>query len=276
MHGGCDDIPLRGGGVAGGMVEAGGGRLWYEEAGAGPAVLLVHAGGADGRLWDDQWKPLADAYRVIRIDLPGAGRSPVPERPVAPNALLEGLLDRLGVDRAAIVGVSLGGVLAIDFAIGLPERTWALVAVASGPRGAAEAPADHPVREIWRAVGAGELDRAAELFVELWCPLRTSPEVDRRIRRMVEENVGMLAVALDGLLVEPDWSAADRLGEIRVPTLAIWGDADEPGTVQMNELVASRVPGARRVVLPAVDHFVPMRAPERFTAELLAFLGRAR
>jgi 3-oxoadipate enol-lactonase len=261
--------------MASGMVDAGGGRLWYEEAGAGPAVLLLHAGGADSRLWDGQWKPLADAYRVIRLDLPGAGRSPVPERPVAPNALLKGLLDRLDVERAAIVGVSLGGVLAIDFVIGLPERTWALVAVASGPRGAAEAPADHPVHEVWRAVGAGDLDRAAELFIDLWCPLRTSPEVDRRIRRMVEENVGMLAVLLDGLLVEPDWPAADRLQEIRVPTLAIWGDADERGTVRMNQLVASQVPGARRVVLPGVDHFVPMRAPERFTAELLGFLGQA-
>jgi 3-oxoadipate enol-lactonase len=262
--------------VTSGVVEAGGGRLWYEEAGSGPAVLLLHAGGADSRLWDGQWKPLAEAYRTIRIDLPGAGRSPVPERPVAPNALLAGLLDRLGVERAAIVGVSLGGVLAIDFAIGLPERTWALVAVASGPRGAAEVPVDHPVRAVWQAVGAGDLRRAAELFVDLWCPLRSSPELDGRIRRMVEESVGMLAVPLGGLLQQPQWSAAERLGEIRVPTLAIWGDADERGTMRMAELVASRVAGARRVVLADVDHFVPMRAPERFTAELLEFLGRAR
>jgi 3-oxoadipate enol-lactonase len=264
------------GSVASGVVAAGGGLLWYEEAGTGPAVLLLHAGGADSRLWDDQWKPLSAAYRVIRIDLPGAGRSPVPERPVAPNALLEDLLDRLGVDRVAVVGVSLGGVLAVDFAIEHPERTWALVAVASGPRGAAEAPPEHPVREVWRAVDAGDLGRAAELFVDLWCPLRTSPELDRRMRRMVEENVGMLTVIDNGLFVEPEWPAVERLGEIRVPTLAIWGDADEPVTAQLGELLAARVPGARRVVLDGVDHFVPMRAPERFGVELLAFLGRAR
>jgi len=262
--------------MVGGMAEVGGSRVWYEEAGQGPTVLLLHAGGADSRMWDRQWEPLAEAHRVIRFDLPGAGRSPFPEKPFSPDELLEQLLEALGVERAAVAGVSLGGGLAIDFAIARPERTWGLVVVSGGPRGVTDIAFDPRVTEVWSAAAAGDLDRAVELFIELWAPLRTAPEVDGQIRRMVEDNIGMLGMVRQGLVVLPEWSAADRLGEIRVPALVIWGDADDQGVGQAGERLAAGIPDARRVVLPHVDHFVPMRAPEPFTRQLLAFLEHAR
>jgi 3-oxoadipate enol-lactonase len=251
-----------------------GGRLWYEEAGRGPAVLL-HAGGADSRRWDGHLERFARSYRTVRIDLPGAGASPLPDKPYSPNDLFEGLLDALGIDRAAPVGVSAGGGLAIDFALERPQRTWALVVVASGPRGIDDVQLDPRVHAFYQAVGAGDLERAAELFIELWAPLQTSPELDARIRRMVAESVGMLQVLPKGLIELPAWSAAERLGELCVPTLAVWGDRDLPEVGVVAERLVAGVPGARRVVLHEVDHFVPMRAPEPFAREMLAFLGEA-
>jgi pimeloyl-ACP methyl ester carboxylesterase len=82
----------------------------------------------------------------------------------------------------------------------------------------------------------------------------------------------MLEVRPKGLIQMPEWSAARRLGEIDVPTLAIWGDRDLPQVGLVGERLVAGVPGARRVVLHGVDHFVPMRAPEPFAREVLTFL----
>jgi pimeloyl-ACP methyl ester carboxylesterase len=258
--------------MASGYVEFDGGRMWYQEAGEGPAVLLLHAGGADSRMWDGHLERFAQAYRTVRVDLPGAGASPFPDKAFVPNDLLGRLLDVLGIEGAALVGVSAGGGLAIDFAIERPERTWALVVIASGPRGIDDLPPEPRMQAFGRAIAAGDRDRAAELFLQLWVPLRTSPELDGRIRRMVQESIGMLQVRPKGLIHTPAWSAAARLGEVRVPTLAIWGDRDLPQVGLVGERFVAGVPGARRVVLHGVDHFVPMRAPEPFAREVLAFL----
>jgi len=226
-------------------------------------------------MWDGHLERFAQTYRTVRIDLPGAGASPFPDKPYAPNDLLARLLDMLEIDRTALVGVSVGGGLAIDFAIGRPQRTWALVVVASGPRGIDDLSPDPRMQAFSQALAAGDRDRAAELFLQLWVPLRTSPELDGRIRRMVHDSIGMLEVRPKGLIQTPQWSAARRLGEIRVPTLAIWGDRDLPEVGLVGERLVAGVPGARRVVLQGVDHFVPMRAPEPFAREVLAFLEEA-
>ena len=112
--------------------------------------------------------------------------------------------------------------------------------------------------------------------MQVWCPMRTSPEVDEAIRRMVRESIGMLSLLPRGLVRLPDWQAADRLEEIRVPTLAMWGDRDDPALQQVAERLTAAIPGARRVVVPAADHIVPMRAPDRFTDEVLTFLHQAQ
>jgi len=91
--------------MADGWVDFDGGRLWYQQAGQGPAVLLLHAGGADHRMWDGHLERFAQTYRTVRIDLPGAGASPFPDKPYVPNGLLGRLLDALGIQRVALVGV---------------------------------------------------------------------------------------------------------------------------------------------------------------------------
>ena len=261
--------------MASGYVDVEGGRLFYETAGTGPAVLLLHAGGADRRMWDQQWRPFGEVFRAVRFDFPGVGASPFPERSFSPSDHIAALLDFLDIDRAALVGISLGGAVAVDFAIEYPERTWALVAVACGARGLPEGTPDPRALESWSAAAAGDFDRAAELFMEVWCPMRTSPEVDEAIRRMVRGSIGMLSLLPRGLVRLPEWQAADRLDEIRVPTLTMWGDRDHPTLQQLAERLTAVIPGARRIVIPAADHIVPMRAPDRFTDEVLSFLHQA-
>lgn len=258
-----------------GCVEVGGGRLWYEEAGEGPSVLLVHAEAADSRMWDAQWQHFARRFHTIRIDLPGTGRSPYPDGLWDANEYLERLLDRLGVDQVAVVGVALGGTLAIDFAIERPERTWALVAASVSAYGQSDNLSDLRAAEVFTLLVAGRPARAADLYLDVWCPMRTSPELDARIHSMVRDNITMLTQIPNGRMKLADWTSSDRLREIQVPTLVIWGDRDERAVQASTQRLATKVRHAVAMVLPGVDHFVPMRAADIFTTEVLGFLEAA-
>jgi pimeloyl-ACP methyl ester carboxylesterase len=256
-------------------VEVAGGRLWYEEAGEGPSILLLHAGAADSRMWDAQWESFTEKFHTIRVDLPGSGHSPYPEGPWDPNEYVLGLLDRLGVEKVAPVGVALGGTIAVDFAIRHPDRTWALVATSVADHGRADALPDLRSAEVFTLLVAGRPSRAADLYLDLWCPLRTSPDIDARIHEMVHDNITMLTEIPKGYVTLAGWSEGDQLLEIRVPTLVIWGDKDERAVQVGAQRLATRVRHAVAMVLPGVDHLVPMRAPQVFTDEVLNFLVHA-
>ena len=115
-----------------GFADIGGNTLWYESAGAGPAVVLVHSDIADRRMWYDQIEPFLAHGRVVRYDRRGYGLSPLPPGPYSEAGDLDALLDVLGIERAALVGLSMGGATAIDFALTYPDKVTALIPVASG------------------------------------------------------------------------------------------------------------------------------------------------
>src|SRR5690349_12453820 len=104
------------------------GELYYEDAGDGPAVVLLHGGLLDCRMWDDQFEVLAATHRVIRIDVRSHGRSSSAAGDFRHDDDLAAVLDTLGVERAALVGLSMGGRIAFDFAVSRPQRVWALCA----------------------------------------------------------------------------------------------------------------------------------------------------
>jgi 3-oxoadipate enol-lactonase len=247
-------------------------------AGPGPALLLVHAGIADRRMWDDQVEPFADAgWTVVRADLPGFGETPPPARPVALWAVLRDLLDHLGLPRAVVVGCSLGGRAAVELALAAPDRVQALVLVGSGLGGHRfEEPA---LLELWErteaALDRGDHLEAAELEVDTWVagsgrgPEAVGPELRRRVRDML-----LVAYAHGPAdLEEPDPPAAARLGEIGVPTLVVVGEHDRPDIHAMADALAAGIPGAERVVLPGTGHLPSMERPGELNRVVLEFLG---
>src|SRR5690606_30071136 len=119
-----------------GFLDVNGARLYYEDMGSGEAVVFVHAGIADNRMWDDQFALFAESHRVIRYDQRGFGQSPAPKGPFSYHADLHGVMQALGVERAALIGCSMGGMAVVDFALEHPEMTRALVAVCGGISGA--------------------------------------------------------------------------------------------------------------------------------------------
>jgi 3-oxoadipate enol-lactonase len=253
--------------------------LAHEVAGSGPALLLVHAGIADRRMWDGQVGPFAGAgWTVIRADLPGFGETPRPAAPVALWATLGDLLDHLGVERAAVAGASLGGRAAVDLALAAPDRVRALVLVGSSLAG--HRFAEPALFELWdrseAALERGDHEEAARVEIGTWVagmgrgPEAVDPEVGRRVRQM------LLAAYAHGeaSLEEPDPPAATRLGELAVPTLVVVGEHDRPDIHAMADAMAGGIAGAERVVLAGTGHLPNLERPAAFNRVVLEFLGR--
>jgi 3-oxoadipate enol-lactonase len=253
--------------------------LAHEVAGSGPALLLVHAGIADRRMWDDQVEPFAEAgWTVVRADLPGFGETPLPDRPVALWAVLRDLLDHLGVERAVVVGCSLGGRAAIDLALAAPDRVRALVLVGSGLAGRRfQEPA---LFELWdrseAAAERGDLQAAARVEVDTWVVGmgRDREAVDPEVRRRVAEMLLVAYAHGEADLEESDPPAAGRLGQVAAPTLVLVGTHDRPDIHAIADALAGGIPGAERVDLPGTAHLPNMERPEEFNRVVLEFLAK--
>jgi pimeloyl-ACP methyl ester carboxylesterase len=245
-----------------------GGYLYAEEVGAGVAVLLLHAGVTDRRVWDPLVPALADRHQVIRVDSRGYGRSPRPGKPFSLVADAVAVLEALGVERAHVVGLSQGAATALDTALAHPGRVATLTLVAPGLSGY-DWPRLPGYEERMAAYERGDLQGVADGLVRLWAPLSIGPDG----RPVDDLAVTMIRDALDFLLedeLEADEpSAVPRLGEVAVPTLVVLG-ADDLGVItDIGDLLAAEIPGARRVMLAGADHILPLRAPDEL-ASLLA------
>jgi pimeloyl-ACP methyl ester carboxylesterase len=197
--------------------------LHFETAGAGDPLVLVHAGICDSGMWDPQWRSLAGSHRLLRHDMRGFGRSPLRPGPYSNARDLLDVMDAAGFGRAAVVGTSLGGRVALEVALAAPDRVSALVLVGPGLPGHewSQAVRDYGAAED-AAIGRGDLDAAAELNVRFWVdgPLRDDKQVDASVRdhvramqrRALELQVPVWEEADEELLV-PD--LGERLGEIR-------------------------------------------------------------
>jgi pimeloyl-ACP methyl ester carboxylesterase len=254
--------------------------LYAEVAGDGPEIVLLHEGICDSRMWDPQWETFTRSNRVLRFDFRGYGRSPLePGRFASARDAIE-LLDHHGFERAALVGVSLGGRVALEIALAQPDRVAALVLVGSGLPGhewSEELKATWAEEEA--ALHAGNLDEAVELALRTWVdgPRRKPDDVDADVRARVAEMqrrafelwLPWEDEAEEELLVE---DVAQRLGEIRAPTLVLVGEEDVPDIQAIANRLASEIPGARRATIANAAHAPSMEKPREFEQLVLGFL----
>jgi 3-oxoadipate enol-lactonase len=252
------------------VVDVNGARLWYDEAGSGETVLLLHGGLGDSGLWEPVVPFLAERFRTIRTDLRFYGRSTGPNVPWSWENDVVGVLAELGIERAALVGLSLGGRIALDIALAHPKRLWAVVGVAPGLAGHdGEAyTAEHEARY---EAAEDKVEAAMEIDFEVWAPLG----VDDRIRELWRATPDANPLP-DG--VEPQALAGararERLGELNVPTLIVTAKHDPTGFREIGPLVEREAPDARHLELDS-DHYVTLREPELLSSVLLEFLTAA-
>ena len=251
-----------------------GGRLYWEEAGRGPAIVLIHAGLWDRRIWDAQMQPFAQAHRVVRYDLRGFGRSSRLEQPFSARQDLADLLSTLAIDRASLVGCSIGGGLAVDFALEFPRSVSALVAVCAGASGDPTEDDEATILVLEEAealAAAGQVDRALELELDVWTPPGDDPAVDARIREVAFDNKAA-ETAQWSLSQRLDPPAFGRLGDVSVPTLVVAGERDAPVMGPVTDNLATGIIGARKVEVAGADHLPMMRRPQQFNRIVLEFL----
>ena len=261
-----------------GTLETNGARIYYEVEGTGAPVVLIHAGVADLRMWDDQVAALRDSYRVIRYDIRGFGRTETDAVKFSNRADIAALLDHLGERSAHVVGLSRGGQIALDFAIEFPDRVRSLVVAAGGVGGydaGDEAPEGWDQVEAWTE--AHDWVPVAEWETAYWAdgPGQPADRVDPAIRAKVHEWIltTYQAEMEEGQPQPLDPPAAERLGDIRAPLLVMLGTLDDPGTNASMRHLAWTVPGARLEVLDGAAHMLNLEQPDRFNALLLELFG---
>jgi 3-oxoadipate enol-lactonase len=258
--------------------------LYAEVAGEGPEIVLLHEGICDSRMWDPQWETFTRSHRVLRFDFRGYGRSPLePGRFASARDAIE-LLEAHGFERAALVGVSLGGRVALEVALAAPERVAALVLVGSGLPGHDWS---DEMKATWQeeesALLAGDLDGAVEVSLRTWVdgPRRKSGDVDPEVRARVAE---MQRRAYE--LQLPVWETAEeeplignlseRLSENGAPTLVLVGEEDVPDMHEIADRLERGLPNARRASIADTAHVPSMERPREFDQLVLPFLQSAQ
>jgi 3-oxoadipate enol-lactonase len=266
----CAQAPAGGGS---GFAEVNGTRLFYEARGKGPAVVLIHGGLVDSRLWDDQMGPLSQSFRVVRYDMRGYGKSAAPAGQYWPTEDLRALLDFLKIEKATVVGLSLGGIVAADFAREHPERVERLAFVGSGLRGDRQPP-DEKSMAAYRALTAEGPEKYFETFLkaDLLAGLRERPRARERMRAMMLDNYKALSYIRAGLAQSPEPPTIERLGRIHFPALVVVGSLDSKNLLNVADTLARGIPGARKVVIPGASHHPPVETPQEFNRTLLDFL----
>ncbi len=241
--------------------------IHYEVAGDGPALLLSHGYSATAHMWDAQLSTFADRHRVIAWDMRGHGSTECAEDPDLYStdltvADMRGLLEHLGIRRAVIGGLSLGGYMSLAFYREHPEMVRALVICDSGP-GYRNAEA----REGWNRRAH---ERAAKLEAQ---GLEALGGGSREVREGLKHHRSArgLALAARGMLAQADSRVIDALPGIRVPTLVIVGDRDEPFLTPCRYM-ATKIPGARLEIVKDAGHSSNLDQPGAFNRVLREFL----
>lgn len=269
------------------FVELNGTEFYYEVTGSGSPLVLIHAGICDSRMWDVQVADFAQHYQVIRYDMRGYGQTDPVDLPYAHHEDLLALLDHLEIAQAHLIGASLGGTTALDFAVTYPDRVCSLITVCSEPSGYEDLDENgveiaEEIPEHWdqivEAFRLGAYESVAEWEVRFWVdgPQRTADQVDAALRRQVYE-MNLIALRNEAqefgeqLPLEPP--AFTRFATLQLPTLVLVGELDQPVMRRAAEAMTTTIAGAQKIIITDTAHLPSMEQPEQFNQIVLDFLA---
>lgn len=256
--------------------------IFYQEAGAenAEAMLMIHAGICDSRMWGAQIVHFSKRYHVLALDLRGFGKSRMVQGAFAHYQDVLGLLDVLKIEKAWLMGCSQGGKIAINVALAAPERVLGLLLVAPAIGGYQYSDESyvHPLEEALEAAEkAGNLEQLSELEVQIWHDAGRKPEAMDGAKRQLVWEMNLIPLKVDEALwaqeqqLEPP--AIERLETIQKPTLLIYGDLDIPPSIERVEILAQRIAGAKKVLMPNTAHLPNLEQPELFNRIVDEFLA---
>ena len=251
----------------------------FESAGEGPPVVLVHGLGMTRQMWDWQWPALTGRFQAVRYDLLGHGASDKPREAYSLTRFADqiaDLMDGLGIDRAALVGFSLGGMIVRAFALARPERVTAL-AILNSAHGRTEEERAAILMRVEQVAREGPQATVDAALARWFTPSygASHPEVLDRVQRWILANDREVYPLIYRVLAEGDSELAEAVAAIRSPTLVMTGGEDHGNSPGMARRMAEMIPGARCEIVPGLRHMGLAEDPEAFNRPLLDFLKEA-
>ncbi len=254
--------------------------IYYETAGTGDWLVFLHSEQTDARLWDDQFHYFAPKFAVLRYDFQGYGRSKLTNKRIDHTADMLRVLDTLGLRDFHLVGASMGGRIALDFALRHPERVRTLALLGTQVSGYTPAEEAVPAQAavFQQAFDAGNLNLASELSLQMWLdgvgrgPDAVDAEVRRRLHQMNKINLrGEKYVGRREIVLEGEDTAVSRLSHLKIPTLAIVGELDQPQVIELTAQLASEMPNAHKMLIPNTAHYPSLEKPDEINQILHDF-----
>ncbi|MBI5403833.1 MAG: alpha/beta fold hydrolase [Ignavibacteriae bacterium] len=262
-----------------GYAEVGNAKIYYEEKGDGVPLIMIHGGFLDRRMWDGQFDYFSNYYRVIRFDVRNHGLTTSGADNFTNYDDLNALMDSLKINKAVVMGLSMGGLITIDFALAHPEKVIALIPVSTGLSGFDKK--DDGWKEFDRNINIeftkSNVKGAIDCMLKAWTdgPDRTPEQVDSKVR----ENVRIMlkstfdkpdTMRIPGKLNPP---ANGRLSEIKAPVLTIFGNLDMQGIKNIAGRIENEIIGSRKVEIKGAAHMVNMEFPDEFNETVRMFLN---
>ena len=252
-----------------------GAKIYWDEQGQGEPVLLIMGLGYTSHMWYRMRPLVAAQYRAVAFDNRGVGRSDVPPGPY-PIALMASdaaaVLDAAGINRAHILGVSMGGMIAQEFALLYPQRVRSLILGCTAPGGPSAIRAEAEAIELLKArdLTPEQMAEAAVQFIYDPATPRARINEDLAVRRPWFPRPEGYVAQLLGIF---SWEACSRLPQIAAPTLVIHGESDRLVPPGNGKLIAERIPGARLVMIAHASHLFITDQPEAALHAILGFLA---
>ena len=251
--------------------------LAHDDRGAGPAIVFLHGHPFSRAMWASQVEALSDEFRVVAPDLPGYGESTplaqtMPMRRIADEVLA--LLDALGIARATVVGLSMGGLVAMELGLGNPDRVDGVVLAATTAAPLTDEEAARRRASAAEIEAHGMLGHTAEMLPRLFGPAAArDPAITAPIAAtMLRTSPAGAAAALRGRSERPDYELLLR--DLRPPALVVAGDRDAYSTKEVTDQLVAALPDPEVVILPGVGHFPNLEAPDAFDAAVRGFARR--
>ena len=256
-------------------------RIHYEVAGSGHPIVLLHGHCLDSRMWQGQVAAIASSYTVVTCDLRGHGLSDAPATGYSVANYVEELYQlvlHLGLTKPSLAGHSMGGGIALEYALRHPERISTLALVNSGLEGFSYLEDFSEVvfkqKALLRTEGLSRKFLRVALIGPVFDGVRGQPEKLDLARSMISTWSG--ASWRDNAVYQPSPKPhIDRLGELRVPTLVAVGESDAESFREIAAVLAEKILVVRKAIVPQAGHLAPLENPDAFNDILLDFLGGA-
>jgi 3-oxoadipate enol-lactonase len=253
--------------------------IYYEMKGEGHPLVMVHGQPLDSRMWGEQFEEFSKSFLTIRFDMAGYGKSGVHNNDFSLLKDMKGLFDFLEIDRAFLIGLSVGGMLCMDFTLAYPDMVDKLVLVSTGLLGLVEVSAERQKfnEELNACYQSGDKEKSIQLMTNTWVagPFRSADKVNQDIKMKFSDMVRTCFSKErgQGKMILPETKTIDVVENINVPTLIVSPELDFPEFIEIAKFLNGKIKNSQLISIPGTAHMINMEKPTEFNYQVSCFLS---